>query len=111
MKIFKDIIASDSPASTIKTPVIIGFLTYPYIPEVTSFFVGLQGANVPLPIRMTVDIAIIRIYKPMQMKTSPEKKTGKFLTDRSRSMIKGIIISTVTGNRNERICFIKFFMI
>jgi hypothetical protein len=43
-------IAMDSPINTVNTPMIIGFLTCPYIPSTINFFGGLQGASVPFPV-------------------------------------------------------------
>ena len=71
IKTFSDKIASDSPVNTISTPIIIGFLTYLYIPSITSFPVGLHGASVPLPILTNFVIVSIIIYKPVNISRRP----------------------------------------
>ena len=58
MNILNDSIAIDSPIRTIITPIIIGFLTYLYIPFITNFLVGLQGARVPSPNLMNPEIVL-----------------------------------------------------
>jgi len=50
---------------------IIGFLTYLYRPEITSFFVGLQGARVPLPIVANREIVNISMRSPDEIIRQP----------------------------------------
>ena len=111
MKILKDKTAIDSPASTVSTPIIIVFLTYPYIPLIINFLVGLQGANVPFPILIKVDTVINMTNNPMNMRISPINKAHKCFIERSCSMVKGIRIKTVMGSIKEMICLITFRMI
>lgn len=77
---FTDKIAIASPASTVNTPIIIGFLTYLYIPPVINFFVGLHGARVPFPVLTKVDIVIIITERPMHIKIKPITDTTEIST-------------------------------
>lgn len=104
-----DIIDKVSPASVIKTPEIIGFLTYLYSPPVTSFFGGLQGARVPFPIRIKDEIVIIRRVIPTIMSNSPGIKVQLFTTRMFFSIYRGIKIRTVIGRIREKNCLMIFF--
>ena len=95
---FNDNIDIDSPIKTINTPIIIGFLTYLYIPVITSFFVGFQGANVPLPILMNDIIVDIIKNNPIQINIMPDNKEKIFLMVIFLSINKGIKINAVNGS-------------
>ena len=107
---FIDIIAIVSPDNVIKTPVIIGFLRYPYKPPVTSFLVGLHGANVPFPILINAEIVIIRIDNPIIIIINPMKNVIRCFMKKFLSITKGIKIRTVIGRIKEDACFIMFFI-
>ena len=77
MNMFSDNIVIDSPINTIKTPVIIGFLTCPYKSLIISFLVGLQGAKVPFPILMNIEIVLIIRYNPMNIMERPARRAEK----------------------------------
>lgn len=76
----------------------------------TSLLVGLQGANVPLPIRINIIIVAERIVPPTKTNTSP---TAKIISTRRLSLFSmriGTTTSAVTGSTNEEICFKRFFI-
>lgn len=83
---FNDNIVMVSPINTVKTPNIIGFLTYPYIPQIINFLVGLQGANVPFPIFIKLDIVRIITYNPRIIIISPITKVEIYFMDMFFSM-------------------------
>ena len=101
LNIGADKMAVDSPIRTVKTPSIIGFLTNPYIPLVTSFLVGLHGARVPSPFRVSVVTVLAISVNPVSIISIPIKKAAGFLIVISGSMDNGTIINTVTGRINE----------
>lgn len=101
----KDNIAVDSPVSTINTPIIMGFLTYLYMPVITSFFVGLQGARVPFPIFIKLIMFGMIIINPEIMRINPVTNVEKCFIDKSFSIQKGTSINTIKGSMKE----IRFF--
>ena len=107
---FSDRNMIDSPVKIIKTPVIIGFLTWLYIPVVTRLTVGLQGARVPFPMRMNKEMVLNMIYKPPKIRNSPPNRLHPFLTERSFSIQVGTKINTKKGKTKEINCFSILFI-
>ena len=106
--IFKEVIQIDSPINTVKTPIIIGFLTYLYIPDVTKYCVGFHGANVPFPIFIKEMIVTVMTHKPININIIPVKKDDTLITNMFFSMYNGTKTKTVTGKIKEKISFIFF---
>jgi hypothetical protein len=101
----------DSPINTVNTPMIIGFLTCPYIPSTINFFGGLQGASVPFPFLINVDIVMIMKQNPTAIIIKPIKKVHSCLITMFFSINKGTRINTMMGRINEKSCFVTVFIL
>jgi hypothetical protein len=67
----------------------------------TSFFGGLHGANVPLPILIKVEIVITITNNPVQINKRPISNDGNDFTDISLSIYIGTKTKTVIGRIKE----------
>lgn len=110
IKIFNDIIEIDSPISAVNTPIIMGFLTWRYIPCTTKLRVGSHGASVPFPILITVDMVIVITNKPASIRTNPVIAADKLFIETFLSMYKGTKTRALTGRMKEINCLITFFI-
>lgn len=115
MRIPNDPKRKDSPKIVMRTPEIMGFLTWPYIPSVMSLEVGSQGANVPLPttinIRIVSTISVIPITHtndPTTICITEENILIPNRVDFEKNSIKpGITNSAEKGSINDFICLIS----
>lgn len=70
-----------------------------------SLLVGCQGASVPLPMCMNIDIVIAIKTSPTATNEAPKIDTVSTTTIKLLSMVNGTTIRTVKGSINENTCF------
>jgi hypothetical protein len=110
IKIFNEIKAIDSPINTIMAPMMMGFLTCLYIPLITIFFVGFQGARVPLPILIKVNVVIAIHKRPIDIIRTSIENIHTLLMAKLFSIIQGINNKAVKGRTSDVKCLNTLFI-